>query len=212
MVHDEAPAGAAPPVRFSLSMVVESHRRPAPWPHRPQSADPETVVEYVASVDTEAGFAVENPRAETVRVVPKLEDSWPSKNRVQDIVIARSMEEAFEMETKDAKPNLNTVYGLSVMRSGEVRHKSLKELEDQKLRHDLMNLPEQATLEKYEELPVEEFGEALLRGMGWEKGKPIGRNATAVVAPVECVKRQCTLGLGAVPAPRRASRARKVAR
>jgi hypothetical protein len=33
----------------------------------------------------------------------------------------------------------------------------------------------QSTLEDYEDVPVEEFGAALLRGMGWKDGQGIGR-------------------------------------
>lgn len=33
-----------------------------------------------------------------------------------------------------------------------------------------------STLEDYERVPIEQFGAALLRGMGWEKGKPVGKN------------------------------------
>jgi len=178
----------------------------------PPKAPSVDVVEYVTSVDAVAGVVVANPRAARgARVVPKQEDSWRPEKRMKNIMLeadaTKSTEETFEMETMDAGPKPNVVYGLTVMNRGEgdggvvERQMSLKELEDQKLRDDLMNLPEEATLEKYEELPVEEFGEALLRGMGWEKGKPIGRNAKAVVAPIEYVRRQGTLGLGAVPAP-----------
>lgn len=39
----------------------------------------------------------------------------------------------------------------------------------------------QATLESYEAMPIEEFGEALMRGMGWSEGRPVGRNAAAKV-------------------------------
>jgi G patch domain/KOW motif-containing protein len=37
--------------------------------------------------------------------------------------------------------------------------------------------------------------------MGWEKGKPIGRNSKTAVAPVEHVRRQSREGLGATPLP-----------
>eukprot|EP00959_Pyramimonas_sp_CCMP1952_P140648 2943406-Pyramimonas_sp.AAC.1 len=44
------------------------------------------------------------------------------------------------------------------------------------------------------------FGEAMLRGMGWEEGKPLGKNAKGIVTPVAYVPRQQLLGLGAAPA------------
>jgi G patch domain/KOW motif-containing protein len=36
-------------------------------------------------------------------------------------------------------------------------------------------------LDAYESMPIEEFGAAMMRGMGWEEGKPVGRNSTGLV-------------------------------
>lgn len=41
---------------------------------------------------------------------------------------------------------------------------------------NLEQLPDEASLEDYEKVPVEEFGAALLRGMGW-KGDDNGSDA-----------------------------------
>ena len=48
------------------------------------------------------------------------------------------------------------------------------------LREDLMRLPDEASEAQYEAVPVELFGEAMLRGMGWSEGKALGRRATEV--------------------------------
>ncbi|KAF5017962.1 hypothetical protein F66182_10071 [Fusarium sp. NRRL 66182] len=70
--------------------------------------------------------------------------------------------------------------------------------EDQKIIHpneedayqrDIKEAGEASTLEDYEAMPVEEFGAALLRGMGWD-GKPRG-------AVKEVKRRPNRLGLGA---------------
>lgn len=39
----------------------------------------------------------------------------------------------------------------------------------------------QATLDSYEAMPIEAFGEAMMRGMGWSEGLPVGRNSNAKV-------------------------------
>ena len=201
-------------MKFSFSKTKPSNRRPPlPVAAKRKEKEEEVVVEYVTSVDAESGIVVVNPRAgRGAKVVPKLENSWRPEKRMKNIMMEgdamKPTEETFEMETMGAGPKPNVQYGLTVMERVEVDgaveplgRMSLKEIEDQKLREDLSNLPEEATLDQYEELPVEEFGEALLRGMGWEKGKPIGRNAKTVVAPVEYTRRQGTLGLGATPPP-----------
>ena len=41
---------------------------------------------------------------------------------------------------------------------------------------------QEAGLDAYEAMPVEAFGEAMLRGMGWAEGRCVGRNAKGVRA------------------------------
>ncbi|RUS24949.1 DExH-box splicing factor binding site-domain-containing protein [Jimgerdemannia flammicorona] len=48
-------------------------------------------------------------------------------------------------------------------------------------RQDVANRPDEATMEDYENVPVEIFGAALLRGMGWKDGQAVGRNKNAYV-------------------------------
>ncbi|XP_050575687.1 G-patch domain and KOW motifs-containing protein-like isoform X11 [Bombus affinis] len=43
---------------------------------------------------------------------------------------------------------------------------------------------EQSTLEDYEKIPIDAFGVAMLRGMGWQPGKGIGRNEKLVAAVI----------------------------
>ena len=47
---------------------------------------------------------------------------------------------------------------------------------------------------------MEAFGEAMMRGMGWQEGKGVGRHPDKVVEAVEFVARPPQLGLGAAPA------------
>ncbi|KAI8372763.1 DExH-box splicing factor binding site-domain-containing protein [Radiomyces spectabilis] len=73
--------------------------------------------------------------------------------------------------------------------------------ETEAFREDVRNRPDEATMEDYENIPVEEFGAALLRGLGWKEGEGIGRNRknspAPVIAPVK--QRDALLGLGAKP-------------
>jgi hypothetical protein len=54
--------------------------------------------------------------------------------------------------------------------------------------------PDVSTLDDYERVPVEEFGAALLRGMGWKEGDA---KKGRVERPKEAQRRQNLLGLGA---------------
>ncbi|KAL1958759.1 hypothetical protein VTO42DRAFT_3878 [Malbranchea cinnamomea] len=53
---------------------------------------------------------------------------------------------------------------------------SPEEKETRSFRADVASRPDPATLEDYAAVPVEEFGAALLRGMGWKEGEPVNRS------------------------------------
>lgn len=68
-------------------------------------------------------------------------------------------------------------------------------------RADVQARPESATLDQYNAIPVEEFGAALLRGMGWKDGQAIGRgnygSTTNATRPRIPERRPGFLGIGA---------------
>lgn len=80
--------------------------------------------------------------------------------------------------------------------------KSLQEKELQAFKEDIEDLPNQASMDEYESMPIEDFGKAMLRGMGWEEGKAVGRMHKGMVEAVEFIPRPGRLGLGAQPAAR----------
>merc|ERR1711874_863512 len=53
------------------------------------------------------------------------------------------------------------------------------------------------TMEDYEDIPIEQFGKAMLRGMGWKQDEGIGGFNKKVVNPIDPVVRPKGLGLGA---------------
>lgn len=73
--------------------------------------------------------------------------------------------------------------------------------EEQKYREDVAWRPKEADVHaaSWDAMPVEAFGSALLRGMGWQPGKGIGLNAKGPAAAVEYIPRHQRLGLGATP-------------
>lgn len=64
-------------------------------------------------------------------------------------------------------------------------------------RRDVVNRPDVATLEDYDRVPVEQFGAALLRGMGWKPGQAASRTRTGPVEPYLPASRPALLGIGA---------------
>lgn len=53
---------------------------------------------------------------------------------------------------------------------------------------------EESTLDDYNDVPITDFGAALMRGMGWEKGKGVGRNRK-IVEPIDFEAKKRTLGV-----------------
>ncbi|XP_063287418.1 G-patch domain and KOW motifs-containing protein [Pelobates fuscus] len=62
---------------------------------------------------------------------------------------------------------------------------------------DVRLRPESAEAADYEVVPVEHYGMAMLRGMGWKEGEGIGRTFKQDVKPLEQKLRPKGLGLGA---------------
>ncbi|KAJ3477494.1 hypothetical protein NLI96_g10427 [Meripilus lineatus] len=75
--------------------------------------------------------------------------------------------------------------------------------EEDAFNQDITALPEPSTLADYENMPVEQFGAALLRGMGWEEGKAASKRkdkngkTKGMVEPWLPQARPALLGIGA---------------
>ncbi|KAL8831980.1 MAG: hypothetical protein Q9191_000542 [Dirinaria sp. TL-2023a] len=73
--------------------------------------------------------------------------------------------------------------------------------EDHAFRLDVASRPDPASLADYAAVPVEEFGAAMLRGMGWKEGGVIGKRKDQVSEPRDVTRRPALLGLGAKEVP-----------
>ncbi|KAH0543529.1 hypothetical protein FGG08_002197 [Glutinoglossum americanum] len=73
--------------------------------------------------------------------------------------------------------------------------------EDDAYRLDVASRPDPASLEDYAAVPVEEFGAALLRGMGWKEGDVVGKRKDQVSKPRVVERRPALLGIGAKEVP-----------
>ncbi|XP_076957898.1 protein MOS2-like [Bidens hawaiensis] len=68
----------------------------------------------------------------------------------------------------------------------------------EKLRNDLDNLLDHRGMDEYEDMPVENFAAALLKGYGWHEGRGVGKNAKEDVGLFEINQRNGREGLGFV--------------
>jgi hypothetical protein len=69
--------------------------------------------------------------------------------------------------------------------------------EEQVLAKEIAEAPDAPTLSAYEATPIDGFGAALLRGMGWKDGEVLGRNKGIATKPREVKARPALLGIGA---------------
>ncbi|SPO24326.1 related to Pre-mRNA-splicing factor SPP2 [Ustilago trichophora] len=75
------------------------------------------------------------------------------------------------------------------------------ESEAEVLQHDIDTRPDAPTLDDYAATPIEQFGMALLRGMGWKEGMGAGKSGKGPQQAAEPKKRAALLGLGAKERP-----------
>lgn len=64
-------------------------------------------------------------------------------------------------------------------------------------KQDVEELPDVASLEDYARIPVEQFGAAMLRGMGWKEGTAASKNGKGLAQPYLPSARPALLGIGA---------------
>jgi hypothetical protein len=72
-----------------------------------------------------------------------------------------------------------------------------------KFEDDIADRPEALSVDDemvFKAMPVEAFGMAMLRGMGWAPGKPVGGTVQAIVAPYVPETRGGRMGIGAIKA------------
>ncbi|KAF9545326.1 hypothetical protein EC957_011080 [Mortierella hygrophila] len=112
---------------------------------------------------------------------------------VREEIIEDAKEETLEeMAARKVLEAVTGVSGEGSRRLVLLGEDNVHQDEVESFQKNLEQLPDEASLEDYEKVPVEEFGAALLRGMGW-KGDDNGSDA------IEYNRRPALLGLGAKP-------------
>ena len=69
--------------------------------------------------------------------------------------------------------------------------------EEEMFHRDVGTRPNEPTLDDYQSMPVEEFGAAMLRGMGWKEGMGAGKRRNGPAHAPIIQRRAALLGLGA---------------
>lgn len=114
----------------------------------------------------------------------------------EELALERAAAEAILQEIRDLE-NMEEQAGVPKRLPTFLSPEAQAEFETMKLRMDLERLVEHDE-DAYKRVPIDKFGEAMLRGMGWKPGESIG-NGDGPVVPIELIPRHHRLGLGAKP-------------
>ena len=112
-----------------------------------------------------------------------------------------ALEALISGDSKEKKSTLVLALQSNSLDWREARAKVTTQSETDAYRADLAQRPDVPDLAAYEAVPVEEFGAALLRGMGWKEGMELGARGKKAgekgAKPKAVERRPALLGLGA---------------
>lgn len=129
------------------------------------------------------------------------------KAQIEEVKAAKTVdEEALEALMGEGKKKSNLVLPAVLtneneggMWNGRLAGAGINE--DDAFRTDVASRPDSASLDDYAAIPVEEFGAALLRGMGWKEGDVVGKRKDQVSKARVVERRPALLGIGAKEVP-----------
>ncbi|KAJ6342067.1 hypothetical protein OIU78_010082 [Salix suchowensis] len=136
-------------------------------------------------------------------VIQPIENEYQPHKKMKNIDLLRhpdpSTDLRFELQTLSSDSPDSMSFGLNLRQPTVTSLTKEARVEDvmlEKLRHDLKRLPEDRGFEEFEEIPVEDFAKALLKGYGWHEGRGVGKNAKEDVKIKQYTKRTDKEGLG----------------
>lgn len=157
---------------FGFSIKKPGHKKAVRKAFGHNEVDEEEKVINIDIVDTKGAYKeAEGPMEETKLVIPTAGNTY---KRVLEDKRKEIVEESTQLE-----------YGINF-----VAEKRARQDREKNSAMDQVNTGEATTQEEYESVPVEEFGAAMLRGMGWKGEESTKDDLTRP-------KRTLYLGLGA---------------
>ena len=144
------------------------------------------------------GLVIKEQRSQTMTMGG---DATPPAAEVSSRASTPIMQESPLIQPSDADALQALLSGEEDLVKRAPRRVIVQPSEEDMFRHDVDSRPDGPSLHDYHSMPVEEFGAAMLRGMGWKEGMGAGRlrNGPAHAPTVE--RRAALLGLGAKERP-----------
>jgi hypothetical protein len=138
---------------------------------------------------------MEEPKIQYGLTILKKEDK--QENGAEEVAApAEPMEDVKNNLTEEQRLEKKAIDALVNGKSGDDDLVIPLHNEEESFLNDVRNAPDAPTLDAYEATPIEGFGAALLRGMGWKDGDAIGKNGKPTKPP-EVKRRPALLGIGA---------------
>ncbi|KAI3706914.1 hypothetical protein L6452_24985 [Arctium lappa] len=197
---------------MKLSFSLASSKPPKPTLKSSEDQSSSFVKkEFVTEFDPSKTLA--DPNSKT-HVIAPISNEWRPKKKMRNIDLPVKSDDPnleFEVVESTVEPtDPNITYGLNLRAKKDSdsdpepkidrfqSNSSIDNLMLNKLRNDLDRLPEDRGMDEFQDLPVEDFAAALLKGYGWYEGRGIGKNAKEDVKVVEYKRRTGKEGLGFV--------------
>ncbi|KAJ6705847.1 G PATCH AND KOW-CONTAINING [Salix purpurea] len=185
--------------KLSFSIPSKSKSKPKPVS---EQADNDNSKQYLTEFDPSKTQLPQNNQTPTI--LPIQNDYHPHK-KMKNIQLPLQPDDStdlrFEVETLSsdhAAASDSISFGLNLRHSATTQTPDAR-TEDvllEKLRYDLKRLPDDRGFEEFEEMPVEDFAKALLKGYGWHEGRGVGKNTKEDVQVKQYTKRTDKEGLG----------------
>ncbi|KAL8196328.1 hypothetical protein R6Q57_025328 [Mikania cordata] len=134
-------------------------------------------------------------------VIPPIPNEW--KPQMQSMNIDSPTQSDSPTIQSESDPNFASEFNISNTTNGRKGYgsdsaSSIDRLMLMRLRNDLKRLPDDRGLGEFDDVPVEDFARAYLKGYGWCEGRGIGKNAKEDVKVVEYTNNAAGEGLGFV--------------
>ncbi|KAI3505348.1 hypothetical protein L1887_27446 [Cichorium endivia] len=197
---------------FSVSSSKNSSKpSKSPFCSSQDEDDRSPIKEFVTEFDPSKTLADSNSKRTIV--IPPIPNEWNPQKQMMNIdlpVKSNDPNLEFEVDPNSTVESINSniTYGLNLRAKKDCwsdpkgdRSESLSSIDRlmlMKLRNDLRSLPDDRGLAEFDDISVDEFAPALLKGYGWYEGRGIGKNAKEDVKVVQFTKRTANEGLGFV--------------
>ncbi|KAI8992282.1 DExH-box splicing factor binding site-domain-containing protein [Pilobolus umbonatus] len=176
------------------------------WRNKKNIYIPETAKQpSIAAVDVqqkEQHFGLQIQTKKTVESVEQAQVTETTTTVIEEVQVQREDEKVQPQTLEERAVEAIIKDAMGVEEEKEEGPKKVIVMDETTaFRNDIEDRPDETTMDDYENVPVEEFGAALLRGLGWNEGEGIGRNRKNEKAPVltPVKQREALLGLGAKP-------------